>query len=357
MFIEYLEEILENEKKAMGEYRFNCPFCGEEKAKFYVQSDEPFLWHCKHCDQSGNPIKFIMKYNSVGFDEAKEILKDFGYDVDNISSSNFDNSFSSELTDSEKMILAIKHRHDSKSDAESDSAIELNPINPPYNVKLLPQNMNNPEALPYLDYLHKRGINDDEIYRYNIGYTPLSSVTTKEGKNVMIHTSIVFFTFDDSGRMIYWNTRSIDKNAFIKSFNAPAGKDEYSKDTSIFNLNNAKKTGSIIITEGVFNAITVGISGVATFGKQVTEHQINLLKDVYEENNDTKFVVFLDNDAYEQKERLGKELSNFSDNVYIVSNPYKEKDANDIGRKEAQRLVSEARKYSYKNSLLAMFGV
>lgn len=355
MFIEYLEEILENEKVAMGEYRFNCPFCGEEKAKFYVQSDEPFLWHCKHCDQAGNPIKFIMKYNRVGFDEAKEILRDFGYDVDNIGSSKFNEMYSEELTDSEKMLLAINHRNESEK--EDSLKLDLKPIKPPYNVKLLSQNMDNPEALPYINYLYNRGLTEKDIHDYNIGYTPISKMTTPEGKSVMIYNSIVFFTFDDFGRMIYWNTRSIDKEAYIKSFNAPADKDEFSKDTSIFNLNIAKKTGTIVITEGVFNAITVGYSGVATFGKQVTEHQIQLLREVNDNNPCTNFVVFLDNDAYEQKEKLGKALSEFSDNVYIVSNPYKEKDANDIGRKETHKLISEARKYNYKNSLLAMFGV
>ena len=59
-----------------------------------------------------------------------------------------------------------------------------------------------------------------------------------------------------------------------KYFTAP-GMD---KGRILFNYDNARKFNSVAICEGTFDAIKVGLNGVATLGKGVTDYQVRLIK-------------------------------------------------------------------------------
>ena len=55
----------------------------------------------------------------------------------------------------------------------------------------------------------------------------------------------------------------------------------------LFNYDNARKHNMVVICEGPFDAISVGLNGVATLGKGVTEYQERLIKAYW------KFAVIL----------------------------------------------------------------
>ena len=57
-----------------GEYHGSCPFCGG-RDRFIVQphSDKP-SWYCRQCERKGDAIAFVMQYEGVDFKEALERL-------------------------------------------------------------------------------------------------------------------------------------------------------------------------------------------------------------------------------------------------------------------------------------------
>lgn len=339
MFLDLLDEYTSGEKLlAQDQIRYNCLFCGEEKHKFYVQDKEPYLWHCKHCDRSGNPVKLVMMLNSVGYGEAKDILETYDYYVGNLEQNSLNEKLpDTELTESEKLFLLI---HGTHKDAVVDTKYKPNKL--PTGFKYLWDNKRNPESFPYFNYLIKRGISLEMIKHYNIGYVVSGSyVHPESGKTLSLRTSVVFVTFDEQGNEIYWNTRNIDRNAMIKSINAPADEKTYSKKNTIFNLDKASKTDKIVIYEGVINALMSGDSGIATFGKQITGEQVKLL----ENHNNLPFYIFLDTDAKAQAISLARELVKYNKNTYLVVNPYGNKDANDLGPAIVAELVSKAVKF------------
>jgi len=69
-------------KKRGKNYTGLCPFHSEKKPSFTVSPSKQ-LYHCFGCGASGNVITFVMKYESVSFIEAIEILgKKYGIKLD-----------------------------------------------------------------------------------------------------------------------------------------------------------------------------------------------------------------------------------------------------------------------------------
>lgn len=344
MFIDLLDEVAVAKKESGIEVRYNCPFCGEDRQKFYVQGSEPYLWHCKKCDRHGNPVSFVMKFYSVGFVEAKDILENYDYYVGDSTKTAVSEYYDSSLSDAEQLALIASgmSRKDEISN-ESSHYDALLPTELPDGFKYLSDNIMNSESYPYVNYLFNRNINMDMINYYNVGYVIEGGFKHPEtGNYIRITSSIVFPTKDREGNIIYWNTRAISSNAYVKSINAPSDGQHYSKNNTIFNLYPAASTGNIVIFEGVFNAMMAGVSGVATFGKQVTADQIGLLKEQYDINNKLSFYVFLDTDAKQEMLSVARRIYEFTSNVHIVINPYKNKDANDLGYKITGELLNEA---------------
>ena len=332
-FRDYLDLELDDYKDIGHEVRYNCPFCpSNNDYKFYVNvsgGQRDGLWHCKKCDRRGNPVSFTMKYNNVGYREARDILEMY-MDDDMLTKGYRDQG----LSDSEILYLLMIDREEDKEEEEE----ELKPPQLPVGIKLIMDNLNNPEVYPFVDYLvNKRNLPPEVIEKYNIGYVTNGYATTQQGKRVNLNNHVVFFTYNDKGEYIYWNTRSIEKNPYLKSINAMANEGEYSMSKVVFNLNVAKRTGKIVIVEGVMDALTIGDSGVATFGKQVSNRQVNdIVKGISPE---TEIYVMLDRDAPEQADALALKLYEKHKNTFIVLNPDKG-DANDLGHDRTWEIIN-----------------
>lgn len=343
MFLDIVREVTTEEKDSGNEVRFNCPFCGEENQKLYVQSEDPYLWHCKHCDRHGNPVQFVMSFYSVPFSEAKDILESYDYFMDDKDKTYLKENTDSSLTEAEQLFLLLANSNTS-GDSKQDEI--LKPVPLPTGFKYLADNTKNRESFPFFNYLIARGITPELIFEYKIGYiTQGKYFNPNKNAESTILNSVVFPTFDNDDNVIYWNTRSIIPDVTVKSLNAPVVDGYFSKKNTVYNLNNAEKTGRIIISEGVFNAITTGPSGVATFGKQITDEQIKLFRDAVDKNQNIEFLVFLDNDAKAQFINTAQRIYQFTDRVYLVINPYGNQDANDLGMETVRYLLQDAIPY------------
>lgn len=322
-------------KNLGDELRYNCPFCSaNDDHKLYLNiggGARDGLWHCFKCGSRGNPPSFVMQLYGISYREAIEELQAYDYDPEQkwVSPQTLG------LTDEEYLLLALKNEIQPKEELEHTYVAP--PL--PMGYKRLVDNLQNPEAYPFLLYAHSRGFSLQDIARHNIGYLTHSVVNLPSGKTLTLNNHLVFLSHDDSGNYIYWNTRAIDGSSFVKSINAPSMDGEYSKSTVVFNLNIAKKTPFIVINEGVPDALTVGESGVATFGKQVTEEQVKaILKNIHPEQ---KIYILLDNDAKAQITSLAEKLYVNHKNTFIVINPVGD-DANKMGHEKTWELINNS---------------
>ena len=328
-FSDYIVDNVTSEVKETSDgnqIRINCPFCTEysNDLKLYIGSKHPELWFCFRCKNSGNPNKFIQMYEGVNYQDAKNTLELYG--VEDKPMSKLAEKYGEDLDPQEYLYMMTMGLHEMRDEDE-----EVCKKPPKFLQGYLPLSQDfTPRAEPLRQYLYSRGVSEYQIDRHCIGYVVDGHMTTLTGTQVPIKNHVVFLTYNDRGEYVYWNTRSIDPNNFIKTFNAPSGEGEYGKADVIFNLNNAKNQDNIILCEGVFDALTFSDNGIATFGKKVSKEQVRLL----EENliPEQKLYIFLDTDAIDESIELAEVLRR--DNTYIVVNPT-DLDPSDLGTKRA----------------------
>lgn len=335
MFSDYLTEVLGRPKDVGHELRYNCPFCGENNDfKLYVKvaSDSTNgLWQCKKCDNHGSPVKFVMLREKVSFKEALDILEMYDYELDQT----FETARDLGITPEEYLLVMLSKTTEIPKEAEEgpEENLVAPPLPPGY--KRLIDNINNPEAYPFFAYCMRRGFTQEDIITHNIGYVTESEVKTQSGGSIKLQDHLVFLTHDNQGHYKYWNTRAIGES-YVKSINGIGSEGEHSRKTSVFNLNLARLEPCVVLCEGVPDALTIGRSGVCTFGKQVSNTQIDML--VKEVPQTTPIYIFFDNDAVPETVKLCEKLYPRHKELYIVVNP-KGHDANDIGREASWDLI------------------
>ena len=333
MFSDYLRGNLGSPKDIGHELRFNCPFCGPNNDfKLYVKvatDSSDGLWQCKKCGAHGRPVKFVMKYESVSFKGALDSLEMYDYELDQT----YETARDLGITPEEYLIVLLSKVGKVPLEEEEEEKLVAPPLIPGY--KRLMDNVDNPEAWPFFGYCMQRGFTEYDIVTHNIGYVRHAEVPSQSGGTFNIYDHLVFLTHDDDGHYQYWNTRSIKPTA-IKSINGVSGDGEYSRRTSIFNLNIARHQEAVVICEGVPDALTIGPSGVGTFGKQVTRPQVDQLVDKIPQ--ETPIYIFLDNDAIEEIAKVARDLYPRHKKTYLVINPGGE-DPNDMGQEKAWDVI------------------
>lgn len=95
----------------------------------------------------------------------------------------------------------------------------------------------------------------------------------------------------------------------------------------IFNFDNVKSLDKVIICEGIFDVLPLFDIAVAVFGKEVTNKQLKLLEDYFNE-----VIICFDGDAYDDAVKLAHKIVNNFDNVRVIKLP-KDKDPGDLGIK------------------------
>jgi DNA primase len=130
-------------KKYGKNWKSLCPF-HQEKNPSFVVSLEHQTFNCFGCGKSGNVFQFIMNKENVGFVEAAYMLAD-RYGV-NIPETNYGNNSSG----CEDRLYSI-HRKLAES----------------YNANLYSE-----AGKSALEYLYSRGVTDDDIDKFQLGFAP-----------------------------------------------------------------------------------------------------------------------------------------------------------------------------------------
>ena len=138
-------------------------------------------------------------------------------------------------------------------------------------------------------YLTERGITDELIKEYNIGFT-----TTGQ-----YHNRIIIPSYDELGDLNYFVSRAWDKWKKPKYLNP-----DVEKQLFVYNEFNINWDGTIYLVEGAFDHIVVPNSipllGKTMYGK---------LKSLLLKNAKSDVVILLDDDAKDDAIRIYKELN------------------------------------------------
>ena len=311
-----------------------CPFCGSKgRNKFYFNSDGMYL--CFLCGEKGSILSFFNKVCNLSKKDVHSLLGNYDLDSSKLEDVNVDNL----LYRVSNSIKGVPYQKEKET--------KFPPL--PTNTVKLKDVIGLNEYKPFFSYLLKRGVTQKQMLAYDIRFCINGNIKTSKGKELRITNSIIFVNYEN-GKPSYWNTRSIERKPFLKTFNATPLDDTYhSKKDSVFNLDKINNNTICVICESVFNALTVSdnfndLVGVATYGKVITDKQ--LVKIV--NKSPKKIIIGLDQDAtYEMYNLVNRLQSLTYYNVYTIDySSVKDKhlDINDLGRNKVLNLLSKSKK-------------
>jgi len=266
-------------KKRGKEFVGLSPFKNEKSPSFTV-SDEKEFYHCFSTGEHGNIFDFLMKTKSLGFGEAvKALAAEAGMPQYKFST-----------TDTEKEKRFNTYRNIFKEYSE-----------------FFHQQIFKTENNQALSYLEKRGLNQNIIKEFNLGYVPwqnnfyekllskfseteiiltgLYYKNEKTNKFVDRFNSRIIFPINNlSGEVIAFGGRIIRDTQLAKYINSPET-EFYKKGRTVFNLDKAKafrsETNETIIVEGYMDVVSLYAAGVkntiSNSGTALTDTQIELI--------------------------------------------------------------------------------
>lgn len=262
-------------------YVGNCPFHQEKEPSFTVTPDKQ-IFYCFGCQTGGNVFKFLMLHEKLTFQESVQRLAQrigvFIPDTDNWQ--------------------------DKKGLSRKDWAWKANKLVADYYHYIL---VNKNEALKAREYLKNRGLSDNIITFFKLGYAPnswdsLLDFMKRKGFNTSdllelglagesqrgkifdrFRDRVIFPVTDAQDRIVGFGGRVLDDGQpkYLNSPETPF----FEKSNLLFGLSKAKpkirEKEQVVLMEGYMDVITAhqyGISNaVASLGTSFTPKQGNLL--------------------------------------------------------------------------------
>lgn len=281
-----------------------CPFHEERTPSFSV-NEQKQIFHCFSCGRGGNVFSFIMDLENLSFPEAVVKVADFGH-IDLPAS------------------YTAQSQPAAPKDQQQADLLKLYANSAKMYQHIL---VNTELGEPALKYLHERGLDDETIKTFGIGYAPANQLLLdffKEHQTdyqllrqsgLFIENQagdlrdrfvdrVLFPIKDASGRVIAFSGRILKKSPNEpKYLNSPETK-LFNKRSVLFNFDLARgpirQQKSVVLFEGFMDVIAAyrsGIqNGVASMGTSLTDEQIYMLERV----TDTLYVCY-DSDMPGQK--------------------------------------------------------
>lgn len=265
-------------KKRGREWVGLSPFQSEKTPSFTVVPDKGFF-HCFSSGEHGDAIGWTMRMEGLSFPEAVEKLA------------------------GEAGLQVPRPTPEAKAEAEKrksiSDALELA-------CQWFERQLRASWGEEAKDYLKRRGLSDDTVARFRLGYAPndrgvllkhlqvnkidlelaaaAGLVKIPEGGGEprdYFFNRVLFPIADRQGRIIGFGGRTLEPDGKPKYLNTPETA-VFRKGRSLYNLDRARKaaheTGEIIVTEGYMDVIALDQAGfasaVAPLGTAMTEEQI-----------------------------------------------------------------------------------
>lgn len=262
-----------------------CPFHNEKTPSFTV-SPAKNLYKCFGCGKGGKPVHFIMEHEQMSYPDALRYLaKKYHIEIKE-----------RELTDEERQAQSMR-----------ESMFVINEYAQQFFVDTLNTTQEG-EAIG-LGYLRRRGLRDETIKKFGLGYSPekrdtFATTAVKNGYNAeLIAKTGVCYSTDDgrlvdrfwgrvifpvhtiSGKVVAFGGRILQNNPkAAKYVNSPES-EIYHKSDHLYGLYFAKQAimqhDRCILVEGYLDVISMYQSGiqnvVASSGTSLTTGQIRLI--------------------------------------------------------------------------------
>ena len=332
-------------KKSGANYKGLCPFHSEKTPSFIVSSAKQ-IFHCFGCNEGGNVYQFVMKIENISFPDSVLLLaRRYGINITDQKIKGVNSSQKNTLYDVNAMAAEFFQR-------------QLSDL---------------PQGNTAREYLRKRGINEDTIESFKIGYSSslwdgVHQFLKKKGISTDIQNSaglikerengggyvdrfrerIIFTISDSEGRVVGFGGRILnDTDSRPKYLNSPETL-VYKKGNILYGLNITKdsirKSKEAFLVEGYFDLITVyqhGIKNIiATSGTALTEDHARILR----RYTDTVTLVFDGDEAGRNaSDRGGIVLLNGGVKVKVISLPYGNDPDNFIREKSGEGFFNIAR--------------
>jgi DNA primase len=266
-------------KKRGKEFVGLSPFKNEKSPSFTV-SDEKEFYHCFSTGEHGNIFDFLIKTKSLSFGEAVKVLA--------AEAGMQQYKFSTMDTEKEKRFNTYKNIFKIYSN-------------------FFHQELFKSENNQALSYLEKRGLSQNIIQEFNLGYVPwqnnfyeklltkfseveialtgLYYKNEKTNKFVDRFNSRIIFPINNlTNETIAFGGRIIRESQLAKYINSPET-EFYKKGRTVFNLDKAKalrsETNEAIIVEGYMDVVSLYAAGIkntiSNSGTALTDMQIELI--------------------------------------------------------------------------------
>jgi DNA primase len=276
--VDVVGEYIKLEKAGIN-YRALCPFHNEKTPSFFVSPSRQ-MWHCfGGCNEGGDIFKFVMKIEGIEFIDALKLLaKKAGV----------------QLKTSSKKYEEIKTQREKLLDICKKATIFFST-----------QLNKSKTGLEAKDYLMKRGLKEETIKEWKIGYSPSTWDSLcnyliglgYERKDIIdaglasekffdrFRSRIIFPICDFNGQPVGFTGRVFNSDDEAKYLNTPNTL-LYDKSQALYGLDKAKveirKNDSCVLVEGNVDCIMSHQSGVknclAVSGTALTPAHLGIIK-------------------------------------------------------------------------------
>lgn len=297
-----VESVLgKGQSTSKGNYAFKCPFCTHHKNKMEISlrttAKRENFWHCWVCGAKGKTILTLFKKTKAPQSKIDELN-----------------------------ILIVPSK---KEEHVVAGALEL-PKEYISLSTLVEDKIAQIEAKHALKFLKKRGITQDDIIKYNIGFC-------KEGK---YEFRVIIPSYDDNSTLNYFIARDYKEPSLQKYKNPPAS----AKDVIGFELY-INWDAPIILVEGMFDALTIKRNVIPLFGKVIHG---KLMEKLVRSSVDRIYIA-LDNDARRDALKQAEMLMSYGKEVYLVE--MDGKDANEIGFEQFLNTIEQTKPLNLQSLL------
>ena len=193
---------------------------------------------------------------------------------------------------------------------------------------------NSPTYKHALKYLKSRGVSEDDMIKYSIGYC----------EDGLYSNRIIIPSYDDEGKLNFFIGRDIFDSK-LKYRNSPTPKDIVGFELFV------NWEEPILLVEGALDAITSKVNSIPLFGKTIMN---NLKRKILEKKVKTLYVA-LDNDAVKDSMKIVEELMNEGIKVHMIK--LTEKDPNDIGYEKFTDIKNSTNETSFRELVKYKLGM
>ena len=352
-------------KKKGSSYFGLCPFHNDNHPSLSVSPNKK-IFKCFVCGAKGNVFNFVSKYENINFFESViKVAKLINYDLTKLD---FLNQKIKRLPEDEKRLVEANFR-----------------CNVFYNGFLF-----NEKYKKYLSYLHNRGLNNEIIKHFFIGFAPneenlITDLLTNKNDifgdlpkdkvfnlqelldaKIIIDSDkrkfipflmnrITFPIFDENNNLVAFSGRLVEEHNNSPKYLHSSDSKIFHKNKILYNLNNLKnkQIEELIIVEGFMDVIAFFRANVtnvvATMGTSLTTNHILLIQSI---KNLNSILLSFDNDqaGIIATINVGKELLDNGFRVYVANyGSIKEKDPdeiiNNLGSEQLNKIIGNKEDY------------